>query len=94
MFIYLTNVILDITVGITWWITKHTCYTVYNGVTYILSNSYNYYSGNETSTSENNSEDNINNSIVIIESEELFDKIRSLSKNEKILKSLSIKENL
>ncbi len=84
MFIYLTNVILDITVGITWWITKNTCYTVYNGVTYILSNSYNYYSGNDTSTSENNSEEKINNSIVIIESEELFDKIRSLSKNENL----------
>ena len=82
MFVYLTNVILDITVGITWWITKNTCYTVYNGITYILSNGYTYYSGNETS--ENNSEDKINNSIVIIESEELFDKIRSLSKNENL----------
>ena len=32
--------------------------------------------------SENELEDKINNSIVIIESEELFDKIRSLSKKE------------
>ena len=83
MFSYLTNVILDITAGITWWITKHTCYIVYKGVTYILSTSNTYYSKNNISTSKHNSEDNINNSIVIIESEELFDKIYSLSKNEK-----------
>ena len=81
MFVYLTNVILDITVGITWWITKNTCYTFYNGITYIFSKGYN--SLNDTSE-KNNSEDKINNSIVIIESEELFDKILSLSKKENL----------
>ena len=36
IFFYLTNVALDVSFGVLWWVTKNTTKGIYNGVTYLI----------------------------------------------------------
>ena len=69
MFFYLTNVILDITLGVSWWLLKTTGYVVYNGVLYI------YKGSNENVEPEKY---NLYDSVVVLDGEEILEKLASL----------------
>ena len=70
MLFYLTNAALDISLGVCWWILKVTGYVVYQGITYVypiapLTPMYGAM--------------NIDDSIIVLDREELYDKL--LQKN-------------
>lgn len=67
MLFYLTNAFLDITFATCWWILKTTGYLLYRGVYYVLPN-------------KNNTNLNIEDSVIIIEKEELYDILLSQRK--------------
>lgn len=64
MIFYFTNVALDVTAAICWWILKTTGYLVYGGITYIL-----------PSSRTEEPQYNIDDTIIILDREELYDRL-------------------
>lgn len=73
MFFYLTNVVLDVTLGAAWWILKTTGYLVYNGVVYLTADT--------TKLSDQQIQDSLQDSIVILDKEEFYDLLLAQKKN-------------
>ena len=69
MFFYFANAALDITAAICWWILKTTGYLVYGGITYIFP------------SSPKKIEYNLDDSIIILDREELYDRLLQQSTN-------------
>ena len=69
MIFYITNVALDISAAVCWWILKTTGYLVYGGITYIFPGS--------TEKIDYNLED----SIIVLDKEELYDRLLQQSTN-------------
>lgn len=64
MIFYITNAALDISAAICWWILKTTGYLVYGGITYIL-----------PSSNDKEEEYNLEDSIIVLDKEELYDRL-------------------
>ena len=64
MIFYFTNAALDVTCAICWWILKTTGYLVYGGITYII-----------PSSRKEESTFNLEDSIIILDREELYDRL-------------------
>ena len=85
---FLTNVILDITLGIAWWFTKTTAYVMYNGVCYIININGTKINSkiNPKELKNNNCEnDNSENEYIIINNS---DQLKELQNEIKLLKKL------
>ena len=54
MIFYITNIALDFSFGVLWWVTKHTTLGVYNGLYYIKDNII--YNSSELNNSIDNNE--------------------------------------
>ena len=77
MIFYITNIALDFSLGVLWWVTKNTTLGVYNGIYYIKDNMI------------NSSIDNNNNEIImdyIIMDYNDFNKIENIKRKLKKLK--------
>ena len=69
MFFYFTNAALDITLAVCWWILKTTGYLVYGGITYIFP------------SSTEKIDYNLDDSIIVLDKEELYDRLLQQSTN-------------
>jgi hypothetical protein len=76
MYFYITNVILDVTFGALWWLLKTTGYVMYQGVLYLY----------PTDTTKQNGElmqENLEDSVVILEREEFYELLRKQAEIQK-----------
>ena len=82
MIFFLTNVILDVSFGTIWWITKNTTYGVINGIYYIKDNFI-------TNDSDNDNDYNtISNNYIMIENiDEFVDMKNEIIELKKLLKT-------
>ena len=72
MYFYITNVVLDITFGVLWWLLKTTGYVVYQGVLYFY-----------PSSSQENLSMSLEDSVVVLEKEEFYDLLRKQAEIQK-----------
>ena len=72
MYFYITNVVLDITFGVLWWLLKTTGYVVYQGVLYFY-----------PSSSQENLSMSLEDSVVVLEKEEFYNLLRKQAEIQK-----------
>ena len=76
MIFYITNAALDITAAICWWILKTTGYVMYQGVMY-------FYPTDTTKQNGELAQDNLEDSVVILEREEFYELLRKQAEIQK-----------
>jgi hypothetical protein len=76
MYFYITNVILDVTFGTLWWLLKTTGYVMYQGVLY-------FYPTDTTKQNGELAQENLEDSVVILEREEFYELLRKQAEIQK-----------
>ena len=83
MFFYLTNILLDVSFGALWWVTKNTTVVLYNGLYYIK----NSVDSKLENTEDEAEKDTIKMDYIIMDCDD-YEKLKNLKNEINTLKSI------